>query len=332
MTGTVIITGANGSCALAFVEHILSAYPSYTLLATVRDASPSSDPNTARLDHIIESNKSSNAHIEALDLSKLSAVREFAASTAQRIADGKLPPIKAIVCNAFTSSFSGQRFTDDGYEKTFQVNHLSHYLLVLKLLGSMASNGRIVMLGSNTHYTDRPHPLYKLRAEFPQDINELIRPDPDEKGQEHDRGFQRYGNSKLANIMFMHDLSVKLSRDPKLSGIKVTAVDPGGLVDSRANEQQKLYVRFVFGIIYRLLPLINLFTKAVRSAASAGRDLAIVAVSDSWQGREGYYEIMSRAEEDAVSRDVEKRDVLWKACWEWTGLRKEEVALVNAAP
>ncbi|KAF4963027.1 hypothetical protein FSARC_8937 [Fusarium sarcochroum] len=331
MTGTVIITGANGSAALGFVSEILSAYPSHTLLATVRNPS-TSDPNTAKLSKLIASHKTSRAHIQALDLSVLSNVRTFAEETAKRVADGEIPRIKAIVCNAFTSSLTEQCFTSDGFERTFHVNHLAHYLLVLKLLGSMASDGRIVMLGSNAHYTDRPHPLYNLRAKIPDDVELLIKPHADKPGEEHDRGFQRYGNTKLANVMFMHDLNSKLEKTPGLSGMTAITMDPAGMVDSRATSVQKLHIRILFGIVSLLLPLLKHVTSSVRPSVEAGRDLAEISVGDSFKGRSGYFVGLRRDEETAASKDVEKRDALWRACWEWAGLKKEDTVLAGAAP
>ncbi|KAF5677363.1 short-chain alcohol dehydrogenases/reductase [Fusarium heterosporum] len=325
MTGTVIITGASGSCAMPFVSHIISTYPEYTILATVRNASPS-DPNTARLSEIISS-KPSKAHIESLDLSSLSNVRTFADNVAKRVASGEVPPIKAIVCNAFTMSLTGQVFTSDGFEQTFQVNHLAHYLLVLRLLGSMASDGRVVMLGSDTHYTDRSHPLFSIRTGIPEDVEQLIKPGPDTPGQEYNHGFHRYGVSKLANVMFMHDLNEKLAHDPKLSGITATAMDPGGMVDSRAHKIQKPLIRIAFGILALLLPILKYFTDTLRPAALSGRELVELAVSDKYKGVRGYFMGLRPEEEDVTCKDDKKRDAVWKACWDWAGLTKEDTVL-----
>ncbi|RGP74172.1 dehydrogenase reductase [Fusarium sporotrichioides] len=297
-TGTVIITGANGSCATPFVSHLLTHYPSLTLLATVRNASPS-DPNTARLNDIMPT--SSQASIEPLDLASLSSVRAFAEKTAQRVKGGEIPPIKAIVCNACTMSLKEQVYTEDGFERTFQVNHLSHYLLVLKLLGSMSQDGRIVMLGSNTHYTDRPHPLFNMRVGIPKDVETLVKPKPDVVGKEYDHGFHRYGIT--------------------------TAMDPGGMVDSRAHKIQTPLIRFVFGLIVLLLPILKYFTDELRSSAQSGQELAELAVGDKYQGEKGYFMGARREKEDAICMDADKRDVLWKACWEWAGVKKEETVL-----
>ncbi|KAL2694769.1 hypothetical protein Neosp_001356 [[Neocosmospora] mangrovei] len=316
MTGTVIITGANGSVALGFVDHILSSYPSYTLLATVRDPS---DANSTKLSNIITSKPNAKAHIEALDLSSLANVRSFAEKTAERVASGKLPRIKAIVCNAFTWSLSETKYTQDGLEASFQVGHLSHYLLILKLLGSMAPDGRIVLLGSNTHYPDRPHPLTKLIAYIPEDVEQIVKPLPDEPGQEHDRGFQRYGIAKFAN-------------DPNLSGITVMAMDPGGIVDSRAHTAQKPVMRFVLGTLSHLLPLTKHITSSFRRSADAGKDLAELSVGKEFEGTTGYFLGVKREEESPMTKDESKQRIIWEACWRWAGLEEGETVLVGAAP
>ncbi|KAH7192611.1 uncharacterized protein B0J16DRAFT_380498 [Fusarium flagelliforme] len=320
-TGTVLITGANGSCAIPFISHIKTHYPDMTIIATVRNASPD-DPNTAHLSSIIPPSS-----IEPLDLSLVAAVNTFTAGLSRRVETGELPPIKAIVCNAFTMSLKDQIFTSDGFEQTFQVNHLAHYLLVLKLLGSMASDGRIVMLSSNTHYTDRKHPLFDLPVRIPDNIEKLVKPGRDTPGKEYSHGFQRYGVSKLANIMFMHDLNARLAKNPKLSGITAVAMDPGGMVDSRAHKIQTPLIRFVFGLVLVLLPILKYFTYELRTAAQSGQELAELAVGDEYKGTKGYFMGLRREKEDPICEDANVRDVLWKACWRWAGLKKEDTVL-----
>lgn len=214
MNGTVIITGANGSLALGFVESFLALYPQHTLIATVRNPSPERDPNTARLLELIAKYPEANARVEGLDLGSLETVRSFAENISARISSRELPLISAIVCNAFTWSLeTGQKFTSDGFEATFQVTHLAHYLLIMKLLGRMdPASGRVIMLGSTAHYPEKLNPLSSLRAGIPDDIEELIKPTPDPPALVHDRGFQRYGTAKLANVIFTEDLNMRLTK------------------------------------------------------------------------------------------------------------------------
>lgn len=213
MAGTIVLTGANGTLALEYVRHVLELYPGYTLVATVRNAGDD-DPNTAKLRSILRGHPNAKVLIEPLDLGKLSDVRRFSESLGARVNSRELPRISAIVCNAATWSLeAGQKFTADGFEATFQVCHLSHYLMVLKLLGAMdATSGRVVMLGSVTHYPEKKNPLSALRPGFPHDMEKLVHPDPDAPEETHDRGYQRYGTAKLSNVTFVHDLNTRFQR------------------------------------------------------------------------------------------------------------------------
>lgn len=68
------------------------------------------------------------------------------------------------------------------------------------------------MLGSITHYPEKPNPLSSLRAGIPENIEELVKPSPDPLSLVHDRGFQRYGTAKLANVIFAEDLNRRLQK------------------------------------------------------------------------------------------------------------------------
>jgi WW domain-containing oxidoreductase len=216
MAGTVIITGATGSLALEAVHQLLIAHPSLTVIGTVRNATKTpKSPQLLRLEELSRQNPSSKLTIKNVDLSSISDVRAFANEITGLVESNELPPISAIICNAFTWSLDGQRLSKDQMENTFQVNHLSHFLLVLKLLRSMdPENGRVIMLSSEVHDPEHSNLLAKLGAELPSDdnLNSLIKPVPDAAGTEHDMGWRRYANSKLANVMFMHSLNERLQQ------------------------------------------------------------------------------------------------------------------------
>jgi WW domain-containing oxidoreductase len=190
--------------------NLLQSYPLYFAIFTVRDDS-SKDENTKKLRKMASEVKYAQFSIEAVDLASLSHVRSFADSVTERISTGKLPPISAVICNAFNWSLIGQKNSLDGYDLSFQVTHLSHFMLVLKVLGSVDKNrGRIVFLGSKSHDPENKDVFNKLGAGLPEDLDELIAPIADKPGEELARGFQRYANAKLANIMFMYMLNSKI--------------------------------------------------------------------------------------------------------------------------
>lgn len=208
--GTVIITGANGSLGFWFVQNLLLKYPSYSAILTVRDSS-SKDQNTNRLRKLISTFPNAKVSVEQVDLASLSDTRSFADSIIERVSTGKLAKITAVACNAFNWSLVGQQNSIDGYDLTFQVTHLSHFVLVLKLLGSLnKENGRIVFLGSDAHDRIATNAFRPLGAIIPDNIEEIVKPLADTLGEEQGRGFQRYGTAKLATIMFMYLLNRKL--------------------------------------------------------------------------------------------------------------------------
>jgi NAD(P)-dependent dehydrogenase (short-subunit alcohol dehydrogenase family) len=204
--GTVIITGANGSLGLPAVSYLLSQYPTYTLVCTVRNDSDE-DANTRKLREAVAGNK--NASIRKLDLASLSAVRQFADEIRSEIASGQLPPLHAVIWNAMCwTLLGGLKLSADGYERSLAVNHLSHFAMTLQLLDSFdKANGRIIFLGSDSHGKSD---LQELPTVLPDDLDLIVHPTPDEEGQAVARGFQRYGISKLVMIMTMYELNRRL--------------------------------------------------------------------------------------------------------------------------
>lgn len=211
MSGTIIITGANGSLAVPSVSYLLRKYPEYTAVLTVRSTSEA-DLNTSRLKETITEFPKATTSIRKLDLSSLSEVQEFASTISSEISSKILPPIAAIVCNAYIWSINdGLKLSPDGYELSFAVNHLAHIALVLRLIGSFKSDGRIVFLASDAHHPGK-NGLETYPPGIPDNIELLVKPEPDVPGQEVGRGLQRYGNSKLAVVMGTYELNKRLQQ------------------------------------------------------------------------------------------------------------------------
>ena len=86
--------------------------------------------------------------------------------------------------------------TEDGYESVFQVNYLSHFLLTLLLLDKMKKSApsRIVNVSSLAHEQ-------KIATLQLEDFK---------LSKEKFNGFQRYAQSKLAQVVFTKELSRRL--------------------------------------------------------------------------------------------------------------------------
>jgi len=119
MAGIILVTGANGSLAIPAIQYLLTKYLNYAAVLTVRNTSDT-DVNTKKLRDMISQYPNAKTSLRQLDLSGLSAVHAFASTIAFEIADGKLPPLASIVCNAYYWNMIGNaEITRDGYEKTF---------------------------------------------------------------------------------------------------------------------------------------------------------------------------------------------------------------------
>lgn len=212
MVGTILITGANGSLALHAARYLMSTNPDYTLLLTVRDTSKN-DSNTEALRNVLAQYPKAQASIRQLDLSSLTKVKDFAHSIAEEISAGKLPRLASIVCNAFYWNLARPvEMTVDGFEKTFQIIHIAHVSLILRLLGSFRSeNARIVLFSTDAVFPGK-NSLEKLPPSIPDNLDTLIHPISGDKEDHFAYGFRRYANAKLAVVTWANALNGHLEK------------------------------------------------------------------------------------------------------------------------
>ena len=113
------------------------------------------------------------------DLSSQASVRRLAAEVLSQC-----PRLDVLVNNA-GAMYGTRQLTEDGIELTWAVNHLAPFLLTTLLLGRLQESApaRIVTTASDAHQG----------ARIPFD---------DMSAARSYRGFARYGETKLANILF----------------------------------------------------------------------------------------------------------------------------------
>jgi len=330
--GTVILTGANGTLGLPTSEELLRNYPEYHVIFTVRNDSEE-DPNTAKLYRLVKNYGSKNAEIKALDLGSLAAVREFTTSTSSRVHSGQIPPISAILCNAFAWDLRGLSFTSDGNELTFQVSHLSHFLMVLGLLGSMnEQEGKVMMFSSAFHDETAKGALSPIPPSIPnpEDIDELVKPNPDPANSNpFHNGFTRYMRAKLCNVMFAHELNRRLAEDRSLKNITVVALDPGGMTGTRAFDQAPFLMRFFLQYVLATLAHITKYFSSFSTPKDSAWELLKIALGPEGAGKKGYFVGLAPGTSGPQSNDRELQERVWKACVKWCGMKQSDTKLAN---
>ncbi|KAK7985764.1 short-chain dehydrogenase, partial [Apiospora saccharicola] len=237
--GSIVLTGANGSLGRAIVSDIVASpeFANYHGVYTVRDASTATG-----LRDVLQPQKAPRLHrhdIMSLDLSSLESVREFAAKVNEAVVAGHIPSIRVLILNAGWQEFNTQTWTEDGFDMTFVVNYLGHWLLTMLLLQSMdRESGRIVVVGSLAHdpyakqnnsggqFTDKKWKIIIQDSTEPVARGKwsTTKEDPSWCAE-----FRRYGASKLCELMMMHELQRRLHADPQLNAISVYGVDPGSM-------------------------------------------------------------------------------------------------------
>ncbi|KAH7408824.1 short chain dehydrogenase/reductase SDR [Phaeosphaeria sp. MPI-PUGE-AT-0046c] len=330
MRRTVLLTGANGSLGVTMVDYILRQYPDLTLIVTVRDDSDG-DSSTLELRRILSQHSNATAIVRKLDLSSLEEVVAFSKDLQNEISNGKIPLLKAIICNAMSWKLSGgPAYSNDGYEMAMAVNHLAHFALSLRLLGSMdLQHGRIVFLGSEAHWPLRAGLSKGFPTHVPEDMDLLVHPDPDEKSQEMGRGFQRYGVSKLVIIMVMYELSRKLQQGKDTKSVRAITVDPLGLLDSRTFLRSHVprHIQIFAMVATYILPLLRLFMPSLSSVHQAAKPVVDLAVADEYAGQEGYFEGNAKIESSPESQNIEVQKKLWEETVNWCGLEAQDTVI-----
>lgn len=213
---TVAITGGTGSLGYQTAKAIAATHDGWVVVITGRDRAATTLAASAL-------SSATNADVVGmpLDLSSMDDVRRFSADLTAR----GLPPLHGIVCNAGIQIVSGTTVTTDGFEATFGVNHLAHFLLIQRLLPHMMAPGRIVLVASDTHDPTRPT---GMPAPVYTDARSLAHPDDTDGESATLIGRRRYTTSKLCNVLMAYELARRLSvGELTPSPITVNAFDPG---------------------------------------------------------------------------------------------------------
>jgi retinol dehydrogenase 12 len=191
----VLITGANTGIGL------ITARERAAQGAHVFIACRSRERGQEAINEIRSSTPNVNIELLVLDLGDLDSVRTCAAAFLARDL-----PLHILINNAGLAGARG--LSKSGFEMAFGVNHVGHFLFTQLLLDRIKQSApaRIVTVSSRAH--TRVSGI---------DWNAVTKP------TQTTTGFQEYGVSKLANLLFSAELGRKLAG----TGVTTYALHPG---------------------------------------------------------------------------------------------------------
>lgn len=274
---TCVLTGATSGIGRAAAQELARIGGEVVIVA--RDAGR----GAAACDEVISATGNSATRYELCDLASLDQIRGLADRLLARC-----PQLHVLVNNAGLT-MARHTITEDGFELTFAVNHLAPFLLTGLLLERLRASApaRVVTVSSDAH----------RGSEIPFDnLN----------GEHGYSAWSVYGWTKLANILFTHELARRTAG----TGITATCLHPGVVATG-------------FG---RTAPLvIRLFQSVARPLlldAKRGADTLVwLASSPEAEGADGgYYVKRQLTEPTAAALDSTTARRLWEVSERLTGL------------
>jgi len=250
------------------------------------------------------------AEVLPLDLVSLASVRTFADDVKKRLGGAH---IDMLVLNAGVQTSDAKPRTVDGFEVTFAVNHLAHYLLARLLLPSMADGGRLVITTSDTH-----DPAVFSGAPKTLDPEALAHPDKNKGGVR----FSAYPASKLCDLLTARSFAALANVQPP--HITSIAFNPGLTLGTGLNRDAPRPVRFLMRVI---IPLIGIFKPQFRSGTPerAGEVLAQLTLGEIDPPSGRVYASLVKGEltfpdPSTLAQSDEARDLLWRESAAMVGL------------
>jgi NAD(P)-dependent dehydrogenase (short-subunit alcohol dehydrogenase family) len=277
----VLITGATNGIGLAAAREL--AWRGAELVLVARDQSRA-EAAVAE----IRSAAGEGATVDILfaDISLRASVRRLASEVLERY-----PRLDALVNNA-GAVYSRRRLTSEGIEMTWAVNHLSAFLLTTLLLDRLRSSApaRVVTTSSEGH---RPARLDLGQIDGARGYGLM--------------GFGRYGQTKLANILFTRELARRLAG----TGVEAYCFHPG-FVATGFNRNNGPTMRFA-------MDLIQLISRSPDKGAETL--VWLLEVPSVPGGSGGYFFDLRPLGPSAAARDDALARRLWEVSEEQTRVR-----------
>jgi NAD(P)-dependent dehydrogenase (short-subunit alcohol dehydrogenase family) len=266
---TCLVTGGNSGIGKAIALGLAK------MGATVVVVSRNKEKGQTAVSDVIMKGGNKNVELIQADMSSQNSIHQLADEFKSRH-----ERLQLLINNAGVY-LTKRTTTVDGLESTFAINHLGPFLLTSLLLDVLKASApsRIVNITSDAHNGAKI------------DFDDL-------QGEKRFSGWQAYGQSKLAMILFTHELGQKLEG----SGVTVNSAHPGVVRTNFAKNNGGLVA-----LGFRFLGLFFI------SPESAAKRILYVATSPDLDGVTGkYFSKMHEVRSSQESYDADSAEQLWQ--------------------
>jgi NAD(P)-dependent dehydrogenase (short-subunit alcohol dehydrogenase family) len=210
---TILITGATSG--IGTQTALALAKLGHTLYLLVRNT----DKGNRVKNDIIAETQNQNIYVVECDLTGLKNVSKAAAEIKAQVNS-----IDVLINNA-GGIFPARQLSTDGFEMTFALNHLGHFLLTMKLMPLLQKGkARIINVSSDAHKAAKV------------DFDDL-------QFEKAYSSMKAYGNAKLFNIYFTRSLAERYAN----THVTAYALHPG-VVNTGFGSQSTGFIKFLLSI------------------------------------------------------------------------------------
>lgn len=303
---TVLITGANVGIGFAAAKFLASLSDCRVILACRNEAKAKEAVGAIQSEY-----PASQVGFVQLDLFSLISVRALPA----KLASMHIPSLNGLILNAGGIDMRAKslEFTEDGFEKTFQLNFLGHFLLANLLVEKLAWDSRIVFVSSDLHDPAATKmgrimpPRYGPVQDLAYGKNTAARLNP----------IARYGTAKMYAMMTAYELDRRLRSVGKR--IAVNSWSPGVVPTTQGGRHMNP--------IMKKIMMSGWFVKFMGSHLSnedeAARALGGLLTDARYSGVSGaYFDGFKEIPSSVESRDESKARTVWEQSANLAGLQR----------
>lgn len=275
---TAIVTGANAG--IGKHTSIELAKKGITVIMAVRNLKR----GEVAKNEILRTQPNASLKVVTCDLSSFQSVRKFS-ETMHKTYDH----IDILINNA-GAFFLDYKETGDGFERQWQINHLSHFLLTQLLIDLLrkSSEARIINVSSASHFHS------KINFE-----------DPNLKGKY--KGLTAYGQSKMANILFTNALAGRLNP----AKITANSLHPGAIRTRIGSKHLNFFAKLAW--------LMSYFYR--KSSEKGAKTPVYLATDPSIGGVTGtYFDDKKPKTPDSYAQEHQHQERLWELSLKQTGI------------
>ena len=301
---TVLITGANVGIGFA-AANFLTARPDWHVLLACRNESKAN----AAIADIRDAHPRARLAFVPLDLFSLASVRRLP----EVLAAMQIPPLRGLILNAGGINMTAKslEFSEDGFERTFQLNFLGHFLLTNLLIERMTEPARIVFVSSDLHDPAATR-MGRLRPPRYGPVKDLAH-GTGTAAILHPMG--RYATAKMYAMMTAYELDRKLQKMGK--AITVNSWSPGVVPTTQAGRGMNPLLKKLITSRW----FVSFMKSHLSTEQEAGQALGGLLVDARYSAVTGrYIDGLNEIPSSLETRDETKARAVWEQSAKLAGL------------